>query len=681
MGNYQSIGKYKIKDTSEDGDGLNNDSKSKSNSKKDYQIIEAYNGIEKGFLLLIPTKKNLYDSNLNLMNEVFEIITSKQKENKLLIKVKEFEYDNLNERVVVYFSFPERSKFISIKDYIDGIDLYYLNCSHIRSIAIKLNEIIKFLKKNNLPIPFLSPDDFFFDKKTLSDLKYIYIYPYFQYFIPNGYDFYSKISFVIPKKVKYYFPKSKYLNWNIGLFLYRILFRETPNYHLKTKDGINYYSIDIKDYRISDYDESLFDLLHYLLDIEIHSNEKVSNFNLIEKEDENFNIYLTHPFFENKAKNEFEIINSIPTKKYTLNKIKKKIISSIIHQVDKFKRLTMHDISKKLVDKKTAQFLFNNSELFMIYCDQNIEVYDMDYKLLYKQNEDNIEIIHSFNKGFLFKTYKNDKYIYGSFIVNKKNCIKSTIIFPSYCKGKYQDYFITYHNKLLIHNTYDKKDNMTLVYDFNGLIIGKSQKSQKIQLQTIIHSQLFEKKDMIVENVKSNELISLIDQYIYFYENEIYTLKFKLYNGNSNGIIKKIDDEIFLIGNKNYFYLLKNHKFLFTFYTKKGFWKLKDGILLNKNLLLCLIHQEFHYSYSDDDEYPKYGEAIIDEPDKKYPSSYDNQYDRLILYQIDDNCAIKQKINTKNVELNTLYYLKDNIIRDINKKGKYKYYKLEEEQK
>jgi hypothetical protein len=50
------------------------------------------------------------------MNEVFEIISSKQEKNKIFVKAKDIFYDVAKESVIVYFSFPERSNFISIKD-------------------------------------------------------------------------------------------------------------------------------------------------------------------------------------------------------------------------------------------------------------------------------------------------------------------------------------------------------------------------------------------------------------------------------------------------------------------------------------------------------------------------------------------------------------------------------------
>ena len=657
MGNYESIGKYKVKMKNEDS----LDSYINSKSKKNYRIEKAYYGYEKGYLLIFPIYKSDYDHNINSMNEVFEIISSKQEKNKIFVKAKDIFYDVAKESVIVYFSFPERSNFISIKDYIDGIDLYYLKCSHIRNIALKLNEIIKFIKENKLPYPFFSPEELFFDKKTLTEVKYIYIYPYFQCFLPYGYNFYSKMSSIIPKKVKNFFPESNYLNWNIGLFLYRILFRETPNYQIKTKDGINYYSIDIKDYRISDYDESLFDLLHFLLDIKINENIN-NNDNLIENENELFNNYLSHPFFENKQKKKAEIINSISTKKYTLKEIKKKTISSIINTVDDFKRLTIYEISKKLPNREYAIFFFNNSDLFVIYFDTNFEVYNMDYNLLYKKPEDsNYEVIHRFKKGFLYKKKEGE---YGSFIFNKKDFFKTTIKKFKLFGQKLEDYFIRDHNKLLINENYK-----TLVYDFNGLILGKN---KEIQLETIIQFKLFEKTEMIAENVKSNELISLNDEFIYFYGSEIYDLKFKLYCGNKNGIIKKIDDEMFLIGFLNHFYLLKKHKFLFTFYSKSGVCDLKYGILLNKNLLLCFLNKESSDTLNF--EFPKYGKEILVDLNTKKEYNY-----KLILYQIDDNYAKKQKLNIEYKDFIQYYYLKDNIIRMINKKKKYKYYRLEEE--
>ena len=678
MGNYESVGKYKIK-TKDDCDSRYS-SNFYPNTK--IEIIKAYNGFEKGYLLIIPTKRELYMSNLNLMKEVFEKITTAQKEKDILLKVNEYLYEELNKSVEVYFSFPERSNFISINDYIDGIDLYYLKCSDIKRIAIKLNEIIKYIKQNNFPIPFFSPEHFFFDKTTLTKIKYIYIYPYLQYFDPKGYDFYSRISSIIPKKVKSFFPESNYLNWNIGLFLYRILFRETPNYQIKIKNGIIYYSIDIKDYRISDYDESLFNLLHFLLDIEVKENNNIRD-NLKQKEDELYNIYLSHPFFQNEINNKFEVIKySLQKKTYILKKIKKKTISSLIKEIDKYNRLSMYDISKVLKITIEPIFLFNNSELFVIINFKKIEVYDINYKLLYKtsDNEINIKIIHRLENGFIFYLEKN---IYGIYLFNKKNYIKIIIDFPVYLKDagddnliEYKQYFITNNNKLIIKKkTNDYHYNMFLVYDFNGLIIGTN---KKFQLETILSFKLFENPDMIVENVKSNELISIIDEYIYFYENEIYNLKFKLYIGKKNGKIKKAGDEIFLIGFTNYFYVLKRHKFLFTFCCKSGFWDLEYGILLNNNLLLCLIYQNYHYYSSY--EHLKYGVEIIDHPNGKYPKDHnEDYYYRLILYQIDDYSAIKQNINVENKEFIQYYYLKDNIIRKINKKGKYKYYILVEE--
>ncbi len=248
-------------------------------------------------------------------------------------------------------------------------------------------------------------------------------------------------------------------------------------------------------------------------------------------------------------------------------------------------------------------------------------------------------------------------------------------------KFKYQEYFVTSSNKLLIRKQrtndyyYEKEYNISiLIYDLDNLISGNN--NYIVYLIGIINFELFYSSKRIVENIKKKELICVFTDFLHFYESETYKLKFKLYLGNYNNDIRKLNSEMFLINQENTFYILKNHQILFTFCSKKNNLHFRSGILINDKFLLCIVNNS-DYGYST--KYQKYGKVINDESNKE------NYCDRIIFLEINDNYYIKHHLDYFNSNSNSnsipeYFNFKDNIIRSKDKKG-YKYFILEEEKK
>ena len=694
MGNYVNLGNYKVKYQNKEKEVLN----------KPYYILKAYEGFKLGFLLLISSKEELYKINSQEMNEKIEYLKSIHNSIKNMIKLDNISYLKKEEKVTVFFEFKERKNYQTIEKYIDGIEPYYFSCLDIKEIMSFLNKMLIMIKEKKLPIPFLSPKDCFIDKnyKKINfnydkEIKYLYIYPYLEYFSDQGFNFYKKILSILPNKVKNYFPKSKYLNWNIGLFIYLILFRDTPNYQLKVKSVLNkeklYYSIDIKDHKIPDKDENLFDLLHFLLDIEV---TEIIKENILDENIENelFKQYLSHSFFNNNnIINTFEIVTDIKPKKYYLKEINENQISDLIEEEEQKKNLFSNVI-------KDCTLLFNNKSLFVVYnVLKQIKVYNYDLELLYDYKKtisipSSINnIVFKFDNGILFYNHSENSDFYYYYIFKKDSLILNKLNFPVIgndnetkngtrkYKFDYQEYFVTSSNKLLVRKIrkndyyYDREINISiLIYDLDNLISGKN--NYIINLIGIINFELFSNSKRIVENIKKKELICVFSDFLHFYESETYKLKFKLYLGNYNYDIRKLNSEMFLINQSNTFYILKNHQILFTIFSKKNNLVFKSGILINDKFLLCIVNNSY-YGFSK--KFQKYGKVINDESNKE------NYCDRIIFLEINDNDYIKHHLDYFNCNSNSksipeYFNFKDNIIRSKDKKG-YKYFILEEEKK
>ncbi len=122
----------------------------------------------------------------------------------------------------------------------------------------------------------------------------------------------KNIKDIIPKKIII-------IIYNIGNFIFNLLFRESPNYKIIIdRKGNKFYKIIIPDYKIIDYDKHLFDFLHFLLDFE--ENNKINdNLNLLNEEEDSLKLYFSHNYFNETLSKEINI--NYQSKEYFFKKL------------------------------------------------------------------------------------------------------------------------------------------------------------------------------------------------------------------------------------------------------------------------------------------------------------------------------------------------------------------------
>ena len=136
----------------------------------------------------------------------------------------------------------------------------------------------------------------------------------------SNYDFYENyIDNISNKNIKDIIPKKNYINYNIGNFIFNLLFRESPNYKIIIdRKGNKFYKIIIPDYKIIDYDKNLFDFLHFLLDFEENNNIN-DNLNLLNEEEDSLKLYFSHNYFNETLSKEINI--NYQSKEYFFKKL------------------------------------------------------------------------------------------------------------------------------------------------------------------------------------------------------------------------------------------------------------------------------------------------------------------------------------------------------------------------
>ena len=279
------MGKYKI---STDVNNLYN------YSNKNIEIIKGRLNTQKGIIIKINNIKNNnikeqfnFNSFVNILND-----------NHNFIQPIDYSILNDNNILVSFYYFIDRKKYQSFYSYFKTENYYYLNCSLMKKIILQLNEIIKIIFNNKFPFPFFNIYHFYYDKIN-NNIKYLYFTFFEKYF--SNYDFYENFCEKISnEKIKNFIPKEKYFYFNIGNFIFNLLFRESPNFNIGvSKKGNKFFKLIIPDYKIIDYDEKLFDFLHFLLDFEESENKE--NLNIIKEE--NLNSYFSNEYFKENLLN------------------------------------------------------------------------------------------------------------------------------------------------------------------------------------------------------------------------------------------------------------------------------------------------------------------------------------------------------------------------------------------
>ena len=258
------IGKYS---TSTDIDDLYN------YSNKKIEIYKGKYNKQKGIIIKLnnitiqnKNDKKEFDANVKSTINIL-------KDNDNFIQL--IDYSFLQNDLVSFYYFNERKKYQSFYSFLKKKNLYHLKCSEIKNIIIQLNEIIKIFYSNKLPFPFFDIYQFYYDNKN-KKIKFLYT-TFFENYSSN-YNFYQVFLDNIPNQnIKDLIQKKNYINYNIGNFIFNLLFRESPNYKITLNRKRNkFYKLIIPDYKIIDYDKNLFGFLHFLFNFE-EKNEKNQN--------------------------------------------------------------------------------------------------------------------------------------------------------------------------------------------------------------------------------------------------------------------------------------------------------------------------------------------------------------------------------------------------------------------
>ena len=676
------------------------------------ETIEIYKGKFNNQRGIIIKLKNIRVNNKKLKNEFdSNPFNNILKENDNFIQFIDYSFINNNNLVSFYF-FNERKKYQSFYSFFKKSHFYYLNCNHMKSIIIQLNEIIKIIYYNKLPFPFFNIYHFYYDINN-NKIKYLYFTFFEKYF--SNYDFYENFIDNIPNKnIKYIIPKKNFINYNIGNFIFNLLFRESPNYKITLNRKRNkFYKLIIPDYKIIDYDKHLFDLLHFLLDFEENNNIN-DNLNLLKEEEENLKLYFSHNYFNESLSNEINI--NYQTKQYYFKKLSDIEIPNegkITKNIYKFFKKDMIYSNFRLF-KNNYSIIINSNEVdvFNSKCENIYKISDIkdknySYFNFFDLNNDYIILYHS-NSGLLhFILIKETYYNYFSYEIpinlknekiqiyikeekkekkikkkaKKKKPKKNGIslleidLLSEDDDEKLDDYKInishfTSTNKLLIRRVIKPKyplNDIIFVLDLNDL--NKNISNPKIQLLTIIEMGYLH-NDTIVESIKNNEII-MNDKYsIHFYDSITFEKKFVLNFSNENEIygIYKLNDEIFFIKYEYLIYILKNHQIIGTYYTSEHLFISCSIILLKKNHILLSLKKRFDPRNEEEEEeekeekqYEKIGNVIFD----NYNDYTDSNSISVLLEIKENNYIIKHYVNNNNIDDKENLYLKqvnDNIM-------------------
>ena len=300
------IGKYS---TSTDIDDLYN------YSNKKIEIYKGKYNKQKGIIIKLnnitiqnKNAKKEFDANVKSINNLL-------KDNDNFIQL--IDYSFLQNDLISFYYFNERKKYQSLYSFLKKKNLYHLKCSEIKNIIIQLNEIIKIFYSNKLPFPFFDIYQFYYDNKN-KKIKFLYT-TFFENYSSN-YNFYQVFLENIPNQnIKDLIQKKNYINYNIGNFIFNILFRESPKYNILVDVmGNKEYKLIIPDHKVIDYDQYLFDLLHFLLDLK-EKNKESENINFLNEEEKSLNLYFSHNYFKNILTN--GLINNYQPKNYYIKQL------------------------------------------------------------------------------------------------------------------------------------------------------------------------------------------------------------------------------------------------------------------------------------------------------------------------------------------------------------------------
>ena len=651
------------------------------------------------------------------------------KENDNFIQSIDYSFLNNNSLISFYY-FKDRKKYQSFYSFFQKRNFYYLNCYQMKNIIIQLNEIIKIIYYNKLPFPFFNIYHFYYDINN-NKIKYLYFTFYEKNF--SNYDFYENfIDNISIKNIEDIIQKKHYINYNIGNFIYNLLFRESPNYNIEINRRKNkFHKLIIPDYKIIDCDKNLFDLLHFLLDFEENDDNINDNLNLIIEEEKNLKLYFSHHYFNENLPNEININHQ--SKQYFFNKLNDNEIPNegkIIKNIYK--------CLEKEIRYQNFKFLNNNfsivikNHIIQVYNPKCVNIYNIseikegNYSnfRLFDLNNDYIILYHS-NSGLLhFILIKERYYNYFSYEIpinlkneniqiykeeknkkrkknNKKNnetlnnSINSLLVDidnSDYDEEELQDYkihisLLTSSNKLLIKRLIKPKyflNDIIFILDLNDL--NKNISNPKIQLMSIIEIGYLS-NNSIVENTKINEIIMNDEYNIYFYDSNTFEKKFVLNFKNKNVIydIYKISDEIFIIKYDYLIYILKNHQIIGTYYTPGNIFISCNFVCLKKNLILLILNKNHSFEKDEEEEEKENQNIGIVIFDNYY---YYNDDSITTLLEIkENNYIIKHCVNNNNIDDKKFLYfekINDNVIfrTYLYKKNKtnldIKFYSLEE---
>ena len=726
MGN--KIGNYKI---STDINDLYN------YSNKNIEIIKGRLDNKKGIIIKI---KNLKNNDNNLKESFnFKSFTNILNNNQNFIQPIDYSFINEN-NLISFFYFNERKKYQSFYSFFKTEKYYYLSYSLMKKIIIQLNEIIKIIFYNKFPFPFFNIYHFYYDKIN-NNIKYVYFTFFEKYF--SDYDFYKNFSENLSnEKIKNIIPKEKYFNFNIGNFIFNLLFRESPNFNVvANKNGNKYYKLIIPDYKVIDFDKKLIDFLHFLLDFEDCKDNK--NFNFLKIEEDNFNLYFSNEYFKENLSNKIDI--NYESKKYFFKNLNDN--NKYINEINTLNNI--HQNIKKYYANNNFYLLYNNfsltidADIIDVYNQKCEKIYSIteikeknysysnifdlknDYIIFYKSKSNLLHFIlikEKYYKYFFYEIpinlkndnlekYKKKPKINSKIIKNenkkkkkkkKKNRIELLKIdFNSSISDidddpnvNMEDYhifisFLTSDNKLLIKRKINSKYeiiDLFFVLDLNDL---NEKSNPKIQLVTIIEMGYI-KNYFISENKKNKEIIMNIDdENIVFLDSNTFEKKLML-NFKKPDLFgfKKLGEEIIIIKYTNLIYILKNHNIIWTYYTSNNLY-INYLILWKKNFILLYLQKKSYFYEEDEEEedekenYEKIGFVIYD--DIKEFNSFNR---KTVLLEIKENNFIVKHDVKEDIDFENYHFFKvnnnDNILYNhlvfySRKSPDFKFYILEEE--
>lgn len=707
------IGKYS---TSTDIDDLYN------YSNKKIEIYKGKYNKQKGIIIKLnnitiqnKNDKKEFDANVKSTINIL-------KDNDNFIQL--IDYSFLQNDLVSFYYFNERKKYQSFYSFLKKKNLYHLKCSEIKNIIIQLNEIIKIFYSNKLPFPFFDIYQFYYDNKN-KKIKFLYT-TFFENYSSN-YNFYQVFLDNIPNQnIKDLIQKKNYINYNIGNFIFNILFRESPKYNILVDImGNKEYKLIIPDYKVIDYDQYLFELLHFLLDLK-EKNKDSKNINFLNEEEKSLNLYFFHNYFKNiltnglinnyqpksyyiKQLNDDEIPNEGKAMKNIYTNYKRNefeilynyfsiIIFDNIVQVYNSKGENIYNIEDikennytrlHFFDLKNDYIILYNSITGLLHFILIKEKYYsyFSYKIPINLENKNIQISPNDvkNKKKKKKKEKQNKIVNGIHMLE----IETSISEDEDINNKIIEYKIdvmlyTSDNKLLIQRIIKPKcifNDIIFVLDLNNLY--KKNINPKIQLLSIIETK-YQRNNSILENIKNKEIIMNDNYNIHFYDLKTLKKTFSINFENMNEIysIRKISDEIFVIRNEYLIYILRNHNIIGTYYPSDNL-DILSLVALKKNYLLIVIQKRL-YEKEEEKSIEDIGFTIFDD----YNDYTDSNPICVLLEIKEDNNIVKHNIKNINIEIeNRLYFNKfdDNLFfRNIrnnsyrNPKNRIYFYSLEE---